>query len=317
MSGQETRVFKLAPAAGRTLGDSLTRAGWKFRPAPHAHWLAQGDGCTATWYRSGKFVVQGSSLDAWEVQHLPASARAVPGKKSAASKADVDASLAGGALSDDWPALGSDEAGKGDTFGGLVVAAVRLDRAGAEKLVALGLTDSKRLSAGKVHALAAHLRATLGPRGYAESVLEPQAYNERHAACGANVNRVLAEEHARLLSELFEQNDRDARVIVVDRFGASKPVGTALRKHGVKAQVVEVPRAERHAAVAAASVLARDRFVASLAALSERMAVDLPLGSGSPVGPAMRRYLEIHGAAAVGQVAKLHFRNVQAALARA
>ncbi|MBC8329341.1 MAG: hypothetical protein H8E31_11405 [Planctomycetes bacterium] len=77
-----------------------------------------------------------------------------------------------------------------------------------------------------------------------------------------------------------------------------------------------IPRAEVRPAVAGASILARDRFLEDLERLSEMMAVDLPRGSGAPVPPALRRFLEIHGPEQLGRVAKLHFKNVQAAVDR-
>ncbi|MFQ5750161.1 MAG: hypothetical protein ACE5H3_12010, partial [Planctomycetota bacterium] len=98
-------------------------------------------------------------------------------------------------------------------------------------------------------------------------------------------------------------------VAVVDRFARGKPLTKHFAGRGLK--VFEVPHAERHAAVAAASVLARDRFLESMHGLEETWAVDLPLGSGAPVEKALRRFLQIHGPGKLGQAAKLHFKNVR------
>ena len=56
--------------------------------------------------------------------------------------------------------LGSDESGKGDYFGPLVVAAVCLDKKGGEVLLTAGVKDCKALTDEKVLALAEVIRAT-------------------------------------------------------------------------------------------------------------------------------------------------------------
>ncbi|TAH37148.1 MAG: ribonuclease HIII [Planctomycetota bacterium] len=299
MSAMETRVFPMDAAAGRCLSEALSQAGYAFRPAPYAQFQAQGDGVTVTLYTSGKLVVQGRELDAWTRRFLePGAAPLQPG----ARPGDLPLAL-------DAPALGSDEAGKGDTFGPLAVCAVAARPGDRALLEEAQVGDSKRMSDARVRALAALLRERLPCE---ERVLEPEEYNRRHAASGS-VNRLLASLHLEVLSALHRRTG--IRTALVDRFSDERPVTAAVRAAGIPVQVVEVPRAERHPAVAAASVLARDRFLEGMRALKEFAAVDLPLGSGAPVAPALRRALRIHGAAGLPRLAKLHFRNVQQALA--
>lgn len=296
MSGQETRVYRLDSAAGRTLAEALSRAGCLFHAAPHAHFQAQGEGVTATWYRSGKLVLQGLGLDGWAARFLGAGAAPVaPGAK--AGDAPLPAVL---------PALGSDEAGKGDTFGPLVVCAVAVQPGDADRLQELQVADSKRMSDLRVATVAAALREGLA---WEERSLEPEEYNRRHAAAGRNVNRLLAAVHTEVLVALWRRTG--VRRAVVDRFAASAPVTAALRERGAVLEVLETPRAERHPAVAAASVLARSRFLEELRRLQDLAAADLPPGSGEPVVAALRRLVAIHGAEGLGRFAKLHFRTVQ------
>ncbi|MHC4837564.1 MAG: ribonuclease H family protein, partial [Planctomycetota bacterium] len=101
------------------------------------------------------------------------------------------------------------------------------------------------------------------------------------------------------------------KVAVVDRFAAREPVKALIAPAHPGLQVVEVPRAEQHLAVAAASVLARESFLRQMDELRDRFACELPLGSGAPVPPALRRFREVHGDDVLGQAAKLHFKNVQ------
>ncbi|MDA1266984.1 MAG: ribonuclease HIII, partial [Planctomycetota bacterium] len=68
-------------------------------------------------------------------------------------------------------------------------------------------------------------------------------------------------------------------------------------------------RAERNAAVAAASILARAEFLLRLRELSERYEVELRKGAGAPTDKAALQFAHQHGRDALGEVAKLHFKN--------
>ncbi len=297
MSGSPsaTLVFAMDPRGAKVLGDALTAAGFRFGSLAHAQWQARGEGVVASLYNSGKLVVQGPGAEAFRARFLQMGI-AVAGKSHPG-----DAELPPAANS-----LGSDEAGKGDTFGPLCVVAVAVDAAAAEELARAGVADSKTLSDARVLALAEHFAARLP---HEARVLQPAEYNAAWAAAGRNVNKLLAQLHVDCLTQLHERTG--FTIAVVDRFAAESPVRAALAKRAPKLRVTEVPRAERHLATAAASVLARAAFVEGVGKLEQFAATDLPLGSGSPVGPALRRYVEIHGVAALGQVAKLHFKNVQ------
>lgn len=296
MSGgpSATLVVELDPRGAKVLGDALTAAGFRFGSLAHAQWQARGEGVVASLYKSGKLVVQGAGAEAFRARFLQMGVVTAAGKKD-------DADLPPAANS-----LGSDEAGKGDTFGPLCVVAVAVDGPAAEELARAGVADSKTLSDTRVMALAEHFGARLP---HETRVLMPEEYNAAWAAAGRNVNKLLAQLHVDCLTKLHERTG--FTIAVVDRFAAESPVRAGLAKRAPKLRVTEVPRAERHLATAAASVLARAAFVDGVGRLEQLAATDLPLGSGSPVAPALRRYAEIHGLGALGKVAKLHFKNVQ------
>lgn len=290
-----TRVFVLDPRAGRLLADALQRAGFRFTPLRHALFQARGDGVVASLYASGKLVVQGGDADAFSARFLPG--RAPHTAADAARNAELPPAAG---------AMGSDEAGKGDTFGPLVVAAVALDEETAAEVEQAGVADSKSLTDARVRALAGHFAPKLP---HEIRVLQPPQYAEAWAAAGRNVNKLLTELHVDCLAALRRRCG--AQIAVVDRFSAESPVQQQLARVSPGLRVVEVPRAERHAATAAASVLARAAFLDGIESLEQEWAVELPLGSGDPVRPALRRWAEIHGKATLGRVAKLHFKNVQ------
>lgn len=295
-------VFELGPAQVATLRKALDAAGYDFRRLQHAHFQARGEGVVVSCYRSGKLVVQGKGAAAFQSRYLERAREAAP-KGTKASDGPMPSAA---------DSLGSDEAGKGDTFGGLVVAAVHVPADKVEELAATGVADSKTMTDGRIRELAPWLREHFD---FEIRDLHAGSYNRERASVGANVNKLLAKLHVDCLQAL--QQRAGAQVAVVDRFAASAPVAAALKTRVPGLVVHEVPRAERHAAVAAASVLARAAFLEQIAALDEQLAIDVPLGSGTPVGKALRRLVEVHGLevleeARLTEAVKTHFKNVEA-----
>ena len=195
--------------------------------------------------------------------------------------------------------VGSDESGKGDYFGPLVVAAVRVTPEEAAKLSQGEVRDSKRVSDASALRLGGALRAHLP---HAVVRLDPPEYNARHAAVG-NLNPLLAELHAQAIHALAEPG----MLVVVDQFAREAEMERALA--GVDVRLVQRHRAEELPVVAAASLIAREEFLAALAELSEQEGVDLVKGAGEPVDRAARELVRLHGREALGRVAKLHFKN--------
>ena len=72
-------------------------------------------------------------------------------------------------------------------------------------------------------------------------------------------------------------------------------------------------RAESHPAVAAASIVARARFLRELERLGTEAGEKLPKGAGSPVDAAARRIFRSGGLDALRGIAKLHFRTTEKA----
>ena len=74
-------------------------------------------------------------------------------------------------------------------------------------------------------------------------------------------------------------------------------------------------KAESDPAVAAASVLARAGFLRGLRELGAKTGVELPKGASDRVQVAARLVIQQRGPAALGEVAKLHFKTTEAVLA--
>jgi ribonuclease HIII len=198
--------------------------------------------------------------------------------------------------------IGTDESGKGDYFGYLVVAAVFVDRGAEAALHDLGVRDSKRLSDRSADRLAGEIRR-LCPHQVVR--ISPARYNELHLKMG-NVNRLLAWAHARAIENLLEQ--RPCRLVISDQFGDEAYLKSALMAKGKQVRLVQRPRAEADTAVAAASILARAAFLDTLKRLSDQVGVALPKGAVHVV-EAAREVAAKGGRELLGTVAKLHFKT--------
>lgn len=204
-----------------------------------------------------------------------------------------------------YPRIGTDEAGKGDYFGYLVIAGVMIRTPEEEeKLVKAGVTDSKKLSDKRIQALASEITAN-----YLHDIvmISPAKYNQLYEKFG-NLNRLLAWGHARVIENLLDQ--APCSYAISDQFGDEKYILQALQKRGKAITVVQRPRAESDVAVAAGSILARATFVRTLARLSQEVGMELPKGATHIIEPG-KQLVARHGADILAKVAKLHFRSTE------
>ena len=203
------------------------------------------------------------------------------------------------------PRVGIDEAGKGDYFGPLVVAGARVTGArAAEGLQRLGVRDSKTLGVIAARATAEGILEILGENNVRAVTLSPREYEARRRAAG-NVNKLLDEIDAWIIAELKD----DVELIVVDQYAVSaRERLEPFVSEGVKLDVRN--RAEDDAAVAAASILARARYLEELERLSARVGFELPRGS-THVVDAGRRVFGERGRAGLDEVAKTSFRTTE------
>ena len=212
------------------------------------------------------------------------------------------------------PYIGTDESGKGDYFGPLVVAAVLVDAEVQGRLEALGVKDSKLLSDKRCRELASQIRAICAGK-YAEVEIPPQRYNELYESFrreGKNLNHLLAWAHARAIENLLERHP--CSHAVADQFGDEGYIRSRLMEKGRQLKLVQVPRAERYLAVAAASILSRERFLSRLEKLSEKYGIGLPKGASHNVAEAARSMVKRDGPEELKKVAKLHHRTTEKVL---
>ncbi len=210
-----------------------------------------------------------------------------------------------------FPHIGTDESGKGDYFGPMVVAGVWLDESAAVRLEATGIKDSKLLSDNRCQNLAAEIRIVCNGKSV-EVEMPPERYNELYDQFkkeGKNLNHLLAWGHARVIESLLEKNP--CSYAVADQFGNERFILSKLMEKGKKLQLIQTPRAERYTAVAAASILARDRFLSRMEKLSREHGILLPKGASDLVIQPALDVIRKRGVHELKKIAKLHHKTTQ------
>lgn len=205
---------------------------------------------------------------------------------------------------------GSDESGKGDFFGSLVVAAVIVDASTAGKLRAAGVKDCKLLTDKKILELEDAIKAAAVD--YSVLELKPKIYNLRYeqvAAEGGKLNQLLGYGHVAALSQVLARHP-DCKRALIDQFTTSTVNVRELSRRFPGCQVRQQPKAESDLAVAAASVLARARFLRTMEELAAAAGTDsLPKGGGNAATACARQLAQKLGKAALRDFVKLHFAN--------
>jgi len=277
----------------------LESDGFRMGTAPYASWEAVGSDVRATFYtRRRKLLFQGAGADGLARRLagvLPEQAAAATGDGGKNADARIDE-----------PTIGSDETGKGDYFGSLVVAGCLARPEDVAYLRECGVRDSKQIADSTIMIL----EGKILDRVQCEVVeLEPPEYGRLHAQT-KNVNVILGEAHAEVIRKLKLANP-DCKRAVVDKFGRDDQVLGPLGDVADGMKIKLMPRAEANPAVAAASIVARAVFVRSLARLSDQCGVDLLPGASAQVEEVAHKVAAVGGRELLSTVAKMHFKTTE------
>ena len=293
----------LSPAQAAKLKLLLRDEGYKFESRPYTLYFAQKDKLTIAVYEKGpKVVIQGRGTEDFVKFRLEPD---ILGEAKLGYEEVLNPEMF-------EPHFGIDESGKGDFFGPLVIAGVYVDRDLARHFQQIGVADSKRISSDKrIRDLATAIRKS----GAAQSVvvIGPDRYNTLFAKI-ANLNHLLAWGHARVIENLCALRPECPRALS-DKFADVRVLNQALMEKGRRLTLDQRTKAESDFAVAAASILAREKFIDWLDTAGKRLGLPLPRGVSSLVKEAARRIVERGGREALGAVAKMHFKTAAEVLA--
>ncbi|MEM1984170.1 MAG: hypothetical protein QW187_04270 [Candidatus Korarchaeum sp.] len=157
-------------------------------------------------------------------------------------------------IEDDCIEIGSDEAGKGEATGPIVVAAVALDGRGRKLLRARGLLESKSLPKKRLNELASLIREI----SISYSIKRISSDELREVWRRGNLNDLLALWHLRVVDELLKVTN--ACRVIVDSFDEKKLKEAFSRIEGPQV-VIESNADLRYSSVAAASILAKFEYL--------------------------------------------------------
>ena len=208
-------------------------------------------------------------------------------------------------LEPSYPYIGTDESGKGDYFGPLVVAGVYLTPETGKYLKSLGIRDSKELSDLQIKQIAAEIK-NVNEIILDVVLISPEKYNQLYGKMG-NLNRLMGWAHARVIENLL--NKCDATEAISDKFGNEKLILDALQQKGRLINLNQVTKAERFTAVAAASILARESVIKWFNIQSKKYKMKIPKGSSIEVENIARQFLEEFGKENLSNLVKLHFKT--------
>ena len=287
----------LTPAQAETLRGLLDERGFEFRELPHTLFAAGKDKLNIAVYEQGpKVLVQGKATEEFVRFTLEPE---VLGEAKLGYEEELNPEMF-------EPHFGIDESGKGDFFGPLVVAGAYTDRGIARTLLDAGVADSKKIADSKIKKLAAMIRETRG-LDHEVIMIGPKKYNELYQKIG-NLNKLLAWAHAAAIERLCERRPECGRALS-DQFANPSRLRAALGERGRGIQLQQRTKAESDIAVAAASILARNKFVWWMEKASEKFGLEIPKGASAAVRKAAGKLVDEHGTGILHELTKTHFKT--------
>ncbi len=266
-------------------------------PKQYAFWEIKHRDFTAIFYNSSKFVIQGKNISVL-FDKL--------GEKFGLTSKQINPSTPqpfNQNTTHHSPYIGTDESGKGDFFGPLVVAGVLIDEKNRQLFLDLGIKDSKTLKDEQMIKMAQQIQKH---SIYSVLSISNAKYNELYAKF-KNLNKLLAWGHARVIENILEKTD--CEYALSDKFGDESLIKNALLAKGKTIQLEQRVRAESDIAVAAASVLARATFVQKMKTMGNFYGCDFPKGCNSIVKTSAGIFIKKYGKERLSEVCKTHFKT--------
>lgn len=201
--------------------------------------------------------------------------------------------------------VGTDESGKGDYFGPLVIAGVFVNKQISESLKMIGVDDSKIFSDTQIKILNRKI-LTIVKENHNIVIIKPEKYNELYESFG-NLNKLLAWGHSKVIENLKAKINFTN--VISDKFGDENLISDQLKRKNIEINLVQSSKAERFIAVAAASILARAKVIDWFEVTSKKLGVELAKGAGNQVNEIATRVLNQISEENLKKIVKFHFRN--------
>ena len=196
--------------------------------------------------------------------------------------------------------LGSDETGKGEWFGPLVVVATALTPEEIVELRKLGVQDSKRFKKEQIMKIA---KKIINMKFVRNSLpLTPKTYNRMYNEFkneDKNLNEMLAWAHSAIIKKTLKQIKYSKAKVVIDKFDYEKTEYRLENVDKTNLKVIQKTGGKSEIPVATASIIAKYLFEINVDKLNEMYDIDLRKSKPEDINPNILPF-----------VAKLHFKNV-------
>lgn len=257
-------------------------------PKKYAFWEIKHSDFTATFYNSSKFVVQGKNPEkVLQCLNLISSNSSNPDNYELITV----------------PHIGTDESGKGDFFGPLVIAGVFVDDKNKKIFEELGIRDSKTLKDDKIIKMALEIQKNAP---FSVIAISNSKYNELYAKF-KNLNKLLAWGHATVIENILQKTE--CKMALSDKFGDESLILNALKTKGKQITLEQRVRGESDIAVAAASVLARANFVNKMLYMERFYGLKFSKGCNDTVKKQAQEFVLKYGKERLNEVCKTHFKT--------
>ena len=194
--------------------------------------------------------------------------------------------------------IGSDETGKGEWYGPLVVTAVCTSNVENSKLKEIGVKDSKKITREEIPKIYKKIEKL--KIKHESIILKPYEYNKlynQYQNEGKNLNHLLADTHSQLITKLINQTDSKDVIIIVDKFDEKK-MNQSLNINP-EIRVIQEQNGEKYIPVATSSIIAKYHYEKTLKEIEEKYNINLRKTIPYKID---RNLLE--------KVCKTHFKNV-------
>jgi ribonuclease HIII len=269
------KVLKFSKDLAPLLEKKLTELGFQKEENSNVIFSYKGEGLKVVFYPTGTLLIQGKG-----------------NKEALAEKLVED-------LTVETDYIGTDEAGKGDLFGPLVVCGFVLTQKNLKEVLKLGVRDSKSVPLETLEQIAETLVSLKSHRCI---TIMPETYNKIYRDF-QNLNKLLSFAHANVIDGLYLK--AGLKKAVVDKFMAASYIDCYVN---APVEIKEETKAERYPAVAAASILARYIYLKQLKELSKIVGLTLPAGSGNEAKAVFQELRSKFDTKVLKKIAKLHFR---------
>ncbi len=200
--------------------------------------------------------------------------------------------------------LGSDEVGKGEWYGPLVVVCAAITPSDIVRFRKIGVKDSKLLAKPELERLATEIIASRIV--YRDVTLMPETYNRMYSEFQKekkSLNDMMAWSHATAISDTLSYVSPGRTKVVIDKFDVKK---TDLRLESAKVksenvEIIQSSKGDTELPISVASIIAKHLFEKRVDELNKNFGIDLRHSKPNQIDPKL-----------LPRVAKLHFSNVMA-----